>query len=88
MHFSTFSVLATIAASVGSFSFLPGYSDDWIAIHQTLNTYPLAIDNKDFGLLSQVFTNDVVANYSTSIGVLRGLADVEEVLQQRSVSRT
>ena len=28
----------------------------WESIHQTIHTYPLAIDSKDFALLSEVLT--------------------------------
>ena len=54
----------------------------WEQIHQTLSTYPLAIDSKNFGLLSQVFTTNAVANYSTGTGVLTGLPNIETTLQQ------
>jgi len=60
-----------------------GYTEDYIAIQNTLATYPLAIDSKDFGLLSEVFTADVVANYSAPLNILSGLTQVETVLQQR-----
>ena len=83
MHFSVTLVLAAFTVVTPALSLSPSYSNDWLAIHQTLNTYPLAIDSKDFGLLSQVFTNDVIANYSTGVGVLQGLTAVEEGLQQR-----
>jgi len=59
-----------------------GYADDYVAIQNALATYPLAIDSKDFGLLSSVFTVDVVANYSAPLNVLKGLAQVESVLEQ------
>ena len=55
--------------------------EDWIAIHQTLHTYPLAIDSKDFSLLSRIFTEDVIADYSSGLGVLQGLSTVEETLE-------
>lgn len=72
-------LITGVACAVTSSS-APG---DWVAIHQVLNTYPLAIDGKDFALLSQVFTEDVVANYGTGLGVLQGLSAVEAGLQER-----
>jgi len=53
----------------------------WEQIHHTLSTYPLAIDSKNFGLLSQVYTPNAVANYSTGTGVLNGLPNIETTLQ-------
>jgi len=55
---------------------------DYNAIRNTLATYPLAIDSKDFGFLSKVFTKDIVANYSEPLNVLTGVQQVETVLQQ------
>jgi hypothetical protein len=51
-----------------------------ISLQQTLALYPLAIDSKNFAALDQVFAQDVVANYSTGIGVLNGLPTVISVL--------
>lgn len=45
----------------------------WESIHQTLHTYPLAIDSKDFGLLSSVFAQSAVANYTGPLSNLDGL---------------
>ncbi|KAK4984295.1 hypothetical protein LTR50_006686 [Elasticomyces elasticus] len=53
---------------------------DHIAVQQTLSRYALAIDSKDFAALAAVFTADAVADYSTGIGVLRGLGEIEVVL--------
>ena len=84
MRSSTILSAATAAAAVTqALSARSTYSEDWIAIHQTLNTYPLAIDSKDFGLLSQVFTANVIADYGAGVGVLNGLEAVESGLQQR-----
>lgn len=49
-------------------------------IHQTINTYPLAIDSKDFALLSQVFTPNAFANYTGPLSNLTGLAAIETAL--------
>ncbi|KAK5113607.1 hypothetical protein LTR85_010836 [Meristemomyces frigidus] len=72
-------IFATLVASAAGFY---SSSDDWVAIHHVLNTYPLAIDGKNFALLSHVFTQDVVANYNTGVGVLQGLGAVEAGLQE------
>lgn len=52
------------------------------AIRNTLNTYPLAIDSKNFSLLSSVFTPDAIANYTAPLGVLTGLPAIASTLQQ------
>ena len=49
----------------------------WENIHQTLHTYPLAIDSKDFGLLSEVFTPTAVANYTGPLSNLDGLPAIQ-----------
>ena len=59
------------------------YALDYISIQRTLATYPLAIDSKDFGLLNEVFTEDAVANYSAPLNILRGLPQIEIVLEKR-----
>ena len=51
------------------------------AISNTLSRYALAIDLKNFNQLSEVFTQDVVANYSAPLGVLRGLSAVQVTLE-------
>jgi hypothetical protein len=51
-----------------------------ISLQQTLSLYPLAVDSKNFQDLDQVFAKNVVANYSTPIGVLNGLPTVISVL--------
>ncbi len=48
----------------------------WEQIHQTLHTYPLAIDSKDYGLLSEVFTSDAFANYTGDLSNMTGLAAI------------
>ncbi|OQO09090.1 hypothetical protein B0A48_05981 [Cryoendolithus antarcticus] len=57
-------------------------AEDYNAIQNTISTYSLAIDSKDFTRLSQVFTPDIVANYSAPLNVIRGLSQVQAVLQQ------
>lgn len=56
---------------------------DYIQIRQILNTYPLSIDTKNFSLLASVFTTDAVANYNTGIGILTGLAQIQNSLAAR-----
>lgn len=60
---------------------IASYVEDYVSIQNTLALYPFAIDSKDFGLLNQVFTQDIVANYSAPLNVLTGLAEVQNVLQ-------
>jgi hypothetical protein len=70
-------------ASTNAFSSAaPTTALDYEAIRNTLATYPLMIGSKQFQLLDQVFTSDVVANYSAPLGVLIGLPQVESMLQQ------
>ena len=42
-------------------------------IRNTLALYPLAIDGKNYDALSEVFTDDIVANYTTTLGVLTSI---------------
>jgi hypothetical protein len=49
----------------------------WESIHQTLHTYPLAIDSKDFALLTQVFTPTATANYTGPLSNLTGLPAIQ-----------
>lgn len=49
----------------------------WEQIHQTLHTYPLAIDTKDFALLSSVFAPTATANYTGYLSNLNGLAAIQ-----------
>ena len=58
---------------------------NYIAVKQTLSAYPFAIDSKDFDALANVFTEDVVANYSAPINVLDGLDAVKSALSARLV---
>lgn len=53
---------------------------NWEQIHQTLHTYPLAIDGKDFALLSSVFAPNAFANYTGPLSNLTGLAAIESGL--------
>jgi len=58
------------------------HADAYVAVQQTLSKYPLALDTKNFSALAEVFTADVVANYS-AVGppVFHGLAAIEAGLQ-------
>ncbi|KAF6241881.1 hypothetical protein HO173_000593 [Letharia columbiana] len=52
----------------------------WESIHQTIHTYPLAIDSKDFALLSKVFTSGASANYTGDLSNLNGLPAIQTAL--------
>ena len=55
---------------------------DELQIRNKLSLYAIAIDNKDFGLLSQVFTQDVHINFPSPGGEnLNGLPAVQEYLK-------
>lgn len=75
--------LLAIILPLCSSTFIRNTDADYIAIRQTLNTYPLAIDNKDFGLLAAVFSPNAIANYSTGVGILSGLDQIESGLEAR-----
>ncbi|KAL9065785.1 MAG: hypothetical protein Q9161_008010 [Pseudevernia consocians] len=49
----------------------------WESIHQTIHTYPLAIDSKDFAMLSKVFAPDASANYTGDLSNLNGLSAIQ-----------
>lgn len=55
-RFSLFSLLAILRVSNLTIALTA-----WESIHQTIHTYPLAIDPKDFALLSQVLTLQSIA---------------------------
>lgn len=59
----------------------PQYPTTDLLIRNTLAHYPLAIDGKNFLALDLVFTQDVVADYSAPLGVLRGLESVRVALE-------
>jgi ketosteroid isomerase-like protein len=61
---------------------------DILAIQHAINLYPLAIDGKDFHKLSEVFTDDAVANYGTPLGVMNGLSQIESTLQNALLNVT
>lgn len=50
-------------------------------IRNTLVTYALSIDSKNFTALSSVFHQDAVANFSEPINVVRGLAEIMGTLE-------
>lgn len=52
-----------------------------LEISNTLSRYAFAIDSKDFDKLEEVFTPDIVANYSAPLGVLRGIPNIQETLK-------
>ncbi|KAF2091570.1 hypothetical protein K490DRAFT_61006 [Saccharata proteae CBS 121410] len=75
-----FSLLLIPQALFASSNTTPQFPCAVEAIRQTLNTYPLAIDSKDFAALSAVFTTDAVANYSAPLNVLTGLRAIQSTL--------
>lgn len=52
----------------------------WEEIHQTLHTYPLAIDSKASSLFTSVFTEDAFANYTGPLSNLTGIDAIREAL--------
>jgi len=52
----------------------------WEQIHQTLHTYALAIDSKNFSLLSSVFAPTGFANYTGPLADLSGLPAIQTAL--------
>ena len=70
-------LLAVLLPTLALFSPLLNALTTWESIHQTLNLYPLAIDSKDFGLLSQVFTPSAFANYGAPLNDLQGLLAIQ-----------
>lgn len=54
---------------------------DTVEIQQVINLYSIAIDQKRFDLLAQIFTTDVNINFNTpGVPVLHGLAQVTEFM--------
>ena len=52
----------------------------WESIHQTIHTYPRAIDSKDFALFSEVFAPNAFANYTGDLSSLNGLSAIRKGL--------
>ncbi|POS74615.1 hypothetical protein DHEL01_v206987 [Diaporthe helianthi] len=50
-------------------------------IRNTLATYALSIDSRNFTALSSVFHPDAVANYSEPINVISGLSEIMNTLE-------
>lgn len=55
---------------------------DW-EIRNKLSLYAIRLDTKQFGLLDEIFTSDVVANYGLpgTVGTYYGLSTVENFLE-------
>jgi hypothetical protein len=51
-----------------------------LQVHQTIHTYPLAIDHKNFPLLREAFTPNAFANYTGPLSSLTGLQAIETAL--------
>ena len=75
MRFALTYLTALLTLACSSLALTP-----WEQIHQTIDTYPLAIDRKDFGLLSQVFTPTAFANYTGPLSNLTGLPAIQSGL--------
>lgn len=69
-------VALTISAAKGQ-SATAGLTT-WEQIHQTLNTYPLAVDFKNAALFPHVFAPNAVANYT---GALSNMTGIEAITQ-------
>lgn len=55
-----------------------------LQIRNKISLYTLAIDAKDYGLLEQIFTTDVVVNYNyTGLGPLNGVPAVQAFLTEQ-----
>jgi hypothetical protein len=52
----------------------------WEQVHQTIHTYHLAIDHKNFSLLREAFIPNAFANYTGSLSSLTGLQAIEATL--------
>lgn len=52
----------------------------WEQIHQTLNTYPLAIDFKNGPRFNDVFSQEAFANYTGPLANLQGIGAIRESL--------
>lgn len=55
-------------------------SADALGIQNTLALYPIYLDSKNFGGFTSIFTPNVSADYSTSIGVLNGIPEIQSTL--------
>lgn len=60
-----------------------GRADTDLEIWNKLSLYAIRLDTKQFGLLDEVFTADVVANYGLpgTVGTYYGLTAVENFLK-------
>ena len=73
---SLLSIIAFLAPSILSHSALT----PWEKIHQTLHTYPLAIDFRDGPLFAAVFAPNAVANYTGPLSNLTGIDAIKDGL--------
>lgn len=56
------------------------HESDYIEIQQTLAKFPIAVDNKNYTMLSEVFTPDGIFEADLPTGPLQGLATIENWL--------
>lgn len=81
-------LLATLAIASATFAhYDPPHPDTTAAelqIRNKISLYSLALDAKDFGLLEQVFSTDVVVNYNyTGPGLLNGVPAVQAYVAEQ-----
>lgn len=59
-----------------------GNSLDYFAIRNTISTYCIALDTKDWPLLRTVFTDDVDTMYAF-MGEIKGVQKVADAIEKR-----
>jgi hypothetical protein len=66
---------------------IPSGADRALAIRNVLAKYAILIDNDDLNSLGEIFTNDVVANYTGQAGkvLLNGVPAIQDFLKTRYV---
>ncbi|KAF5856718.1 hypothetical protein ETB97_007001 [Aspergillus alliaceus] len=58
------------------------HPQDTTAIQQTLSLYPFIIDSGEWDQLGRVLHPDIWANYSSYVGILQGIDNVEAALKR------
>ncbi|KAF8073851.1 hypothetical protein FPV67DRAFT_1738507 [Lyophyllum atratum] len=96
MHITRFLICLALAVATRA-TISPtdsSYAPSVLAVQDTVNRYPLALDSKvvavkvdptNFESLSNVFTRHVVADYSPPLGILTGLASIQNTLSDALV---
>jgi hypothetical protein len=88
-------IFATCSVSFALLSFLslvvsqqvPSSADRALAIRNVLARYAIVVDNKNWNGLTDVFTEDIVANYTGQNGkvLLNGIPAIQDFLRTRCV---